>query len=277
MMIKLKTYKIFFLAVCVITLTANPNNLVFAHNRPIYHGMTASSAILIDIKKNKVLFAKNIHQRMEPASTIKVMTAILVLERMNLEKTVVASLNACGQQPSKANLAPGVNYKIKDLLHAMLMGSANDATTCLAEAVSGSESEFAKLMTKRARQFGCRNSYFINSNGLPSKKGRQYSTVYDLSIMIRRLMKHRLASEIMGKKYYAFRGSNGTLIKVTNHNKLLWKHPGVAVGKTGFTLRAKHCFVGKDTLDKKEIVFAVLKSRNLWPDVSYLLRLAKCT
>ncbi|MEW5758085.1 MAG: serine hydrolase [Candidatus Omnitrophota bacterium] len=268
--------KTFFLIIYISISTLIFNNQVFAKNTAIPNSLSANAAILVDIKKNKVLFARNIHKRLEPASTAKVMTAILVLEKLNLEKSIVASRNACNKQPSKANLRPNVSYKVRDLLYAVLMASSNDAAVCLAEAIAGSEDNFVKLMNARARQLGCRNSHFINCNGLPSSGGKQYTTVHDLTIMIKRLTKYKIAMEIMRRQYYSFRGNDGILIKLRNHDKLLWRHPNIAIGKTGFTRKAGHCFVGKDTLKNKEIVFALLRSNNIWPDINYLLRRANC-
>lgn len=252
------------------------SDYAFAAKKKKARSFTAKGAILVDAAKNKILYSKNIHSRFEPASTAKIMTAILVLENLDLEKCVTASKKAANQEPSKMGLVSGRNYKVKDLLAAVLMASSNDASTCLAEAVSGSESAFAKLMNLRAKQLGCRNTKFTNSSGLPTVGILQYSSAYDLSLMIRKLVKFPIALELMRKKTYSFVDTSGQAIQIFNHNKLLWKFPGVAVGKTGYTKRARHCFVGNDTLNKKEVVFVVLKSNALWSDVQYLLRKAGC-
>lgn len=259
---------IFAICICL------PVNFAFAKKK-VRTGVTAEGAILVDANNNKILYSKNIHKRLEPASTAKIMTALLVLEKLDMDSYAATSENACAQEPSKIHLQEGAKYKVEDLLHAILMASSNDASTCLAEAVSGNEVDFVQLMNKRARQLGCKDTRFANSSGLPAKT-KQYASVYDLSLIMRKLVKYPAAVEIMKKKNYTFKDSQGRIIELKNHNKLLWKYPDKAIGKTGFTKRAKHCFVGNDLVKNKEVVFAILKSKSLWADLKFLLQKAGC-
>lgn len=264
-----------FLTISVIILAMSIFSFEALAKKKVRKGVTAQGAMLVDVKNDRVLFSKNIHERFEPASTAKIMTALLVVENLDLNSFVPASPRACSMEPSKIHLKCAVKYKVKDLLHAILMSSANDASTCLAEAISGTENKFAALMNKRARELGCKNTKFTTASGLPSK-ARQYTTAYDLTQIMRKLVTYPLIVEIMQKKSYSFKDSEGNTKKLSNHNKYLWKYPGKVIGKTGFTIKAKHCFVGNDLVKGKEVVFAILKSVSLWPDVKYLLQLAGC-
>ncbi len=132
-----------------------------------YH-VSAKAAIFSDSTRVKRLYGKNVHHKVLPASTTKVMTAILVLEKLSLNSHVTVHKRATLVQPSKVHLRPGEKYKVADLLHALLLQSANDAAVVLAEAVAGSEQNFVKLMNQRARQLGAQHTQFANAHGLAS-------------------------------------------------------------------------------------------------------------
>ena len=138
-------------------------------------GISCKSAIFSDSTKVKRLYGKGVHDRVLPASTTKVMTALLVLEKLSLEKYVTVHRTASYPQPTKIYVRTGEQYRVKDLLYAILLKSANDASVVLAQSVSGSEREFIKLMNKRAKELGAVNTKFANSHGLPSKAS-QYTT-----------------------------------------------------------------------------------------------------
>ncbi|MFH0754752.1 MAG: serine hydrolase, partial [Candidatus Omnitrophota bacterium] len=131
--------------------------------------VSAEAVLFSNSSKGVRYYGKNVHQKVLPASTVKVMTVLLALERLPLDKVVRVSSRATRVQPSKINVKPGEQYHIRDLVFAILLNSANDAAVVVAEAVAGSEKEFVKLMNKRARQLGARHTKFVNAHGLPSK------------------------------------------------------------------------------------------------------------
>jgi D-alanyl-D-alanine carboxypeptidase (penicillin-binding protein 5/6) len=232
--------------------------------------LTARAAIIIDNDRNAVLFSKNPHLKLPPASTTKVMTALLALERLPLYGTIPVSRHAAGVEPSKAGLTPDARYRVKDLILATIVSSSNDAAVALAEAMGGSESGFAVLMNRKAASLGMRETFFVNSTGLPEKKKRQYSTAYDLTILMRRAAKDPRFDQMMGVTTAYIYGSDKKSIFLKSHNKMLWKMPKFVKGKTGWTFASRHTFVGTDYSSKKEITFAMLASQKPWIDIERL-------
>lgn len=234
--------------------------------------LSAKAAVVLDVKSKKVIYAKNIGLTIPPASTTKLMTALLVLENLGLDKMITVSKRAAGMPPSRAGLRAGAQYRARDLFSACLISSSNDAACALAEAVSGSEIEFARLMNKRAKEIGMKNTYFANASGLPEKNTAQYSTVYDLAILMRYILSKPAIIEELGAKKKTISGSDGGKIYLVNHNKMLWRKNNGTIGKTGYTRRSRHCFAGAAGYNhKKSIVFAMLSSRNLWQDLGILV------
>ena len=233
--------------------------------------ITAYSAILMNSRNKKVVYSRNPHIKLAPASTTKVMTALVVLKKSGLDKKVTVSKRATWMPPSRVDIKKGEVYTTEDMLKAALLNSGNDASVALAESVAGSEAEFVKLMNDTARKIGCRNTNFKTSNGLPAKN--QYSTAYDLALIVREAMKNEKISEILAMKYAEIRELNtGRKIKLRNHNKSLWKDTSYTIlGKTGYTMRARQCFAGYITYDnKRRLIVVILKGKKLWPDLKEL-------
>lgn len=206
---------------------------------------TCKSVIFSNSTKGKRLYGKQVNKKVLPASTVKIMTALLALERLPLDQYVTVSQQATYVQPSKLNLAPGERYKVKDLVHAVLLSSANDASIVLAEAVAGSEEKFVAMMNQRARQLGARNTKFANSHGLPSGKQVQHTTAYDMYLMFRQALKHSFFREAIKRKYKTIYSRDGRKLTLKSHNKILfsdWKEK--IYGKTGYTRAAGTCFIG---------------------------------
>jgi D-alanyl-D-alanine carboxypeptidase (penicillin-binding protein 5/6) len=141
----------------------------------------------------------------------------------------------------------------------------------LAEAAAGDESAFAKLMNARAEKLGMRDSRFINATGLPMKKGlSQYSTAYDLALLIRAASRDRRIDHALEQTEWALKGSDGRVITLKTHNKMLWKSPGLVKGKTGWTIASRHTFAGTNFGPDKSIAFAMLSSSKPWADIERL-------
>lgn len=233
--------------------------------------LNAASAVIVDSDRGVVLFSKNPTLRLPPASTTKMMTAVIVMERLPLYKKVVVSLRATQVAPSKAGLTPNAAYTVKDLLVALLVSSSNDAAVALAEAVAGDEARFAALMNAKAKALGMKDTLFANATGLPTKpKRKQYSTAYDLTRLMRAAAKDRRIDEILGITTTVIQGSDGRAIFIKSHNKMLWRAPGLVKGKTGWTFASKHTFVGTNYSADKRIVFAILSSKEPWTDIRRL-------
>jgi len=230
---------------------------------------SAQAALLLDADTGEVLFEKNPHLPLPMASTTKVMTALLGVERLRPHELVQVSAYAASMAPSKIHLRPGELIRVDDLLQATLLKSANDASVALAEKVSGSEAAFARLMTRRARDLGAVNTHFENASGLPADE--HYSTVYDLAIMLRYAMQRPDFAEIMQMKTASVESVAGRMWNLRNHNRLLWTFPGALGGKTGWTRASRHCYVGMVQNGARTLIVSVLASSRLWDDIQELL------
>lgn len=263
-----KQYLIFFICVLIL-FSLILNCFAESINKEL---VTAQSAILVDLDKNKILYSKDIYIARAPASTIKILTALVALEKIGIDTDVKISKSAADVEPTKIWLAQGAEYNSLDLINAILISSANDASIALAEAVSGSESEFAKAMTKKAKSLGAKNSNFKNASGLPAKN--QYSTAYDLYRIVKEAFKNTVIYETMKKKKENIKGTLGKEISLTNHNKMLFgkDYPFVLV-KSGYTKNARHCFAGVAYFGKRKYAIVILKSRKPWDDIENLLGL----
>jgi D-alanyl-D-alanine carboxypeptidase (penicillin-binding protein 5/6) len=231
---------------------------------------SALAALLMDADSGEVLFEKNPHLPLPMASTTKVMTALLGVERLRPHELVQVSSHAASMAPSKIYLRPGELIRVDDLLQAILLKSANDASAALAEKVSGTEAAFARLMTRRARELGADNTRFENASGLPADG--HYSTAYDLAIILRYAMQRPDFAEIMQMKTASVESVAGRMWNIRNHNRLLWTFPGALGGKTGWTKAARHCYVGMVQSRERTLIVSVLASARIWDDVQELLQ-----
>ncbi len=216
----------------------------------------SKAAVVMDATTGRVLYAKNPDLRLLPASTTKLMTALVVLERARLSDVVTVSKKAAGQPATRVGLKPGDRFTIENLLYAALMKSANDAAVALAEAVGGTEDRFVELMNQKAIAIGAADTHYINANGLPGPG--QYITAYDLAKIMREAIKYPVLKEILGTRVTEVSNERGRQIPIRNTNKLLWSDEDVLGGKTGYTRQARHCFVCAGERDKDTIIVALL-------------------
>ncbi len=265
-----------FCALVVLSLLVlNPSDVFARSYRAL--SLSARSAVIMDANSGKILFSKNPHLRLSPASTTKVMTALIALEKLRPDAQILVGKNAVNMAPSKAGLVAGTRYRVADLVTATLVSSSNDAAVALAEAVSGRESDFAQLMNEKAAKLGMKDTHFMNATGLPvkkkSKKNRQYSTAYDLSRLMWYASRDRRIDHMMAVTNTVIRGSDGRTILLRNHNKMLWKTPGSVKGKTGWTFASRHTFMGTNYASPKMFTFAMLSSTDPWIDIKRLANL----
>jgi D-alanyl-D-alanine carboxypeptidase (penicillin-binding protein 5/6) len=231
---------------------------------------SAVAALVMDAETGEVLFEKNPHLPLPMASTTKVMTALLGVERLRPHELVEVSAYAASMAPSKIYLKPGELIRADDLLQAILLKSANDASAALAEKISGSEAAFARVMTRRARELGALNTQFENASGLPADG--HYSTAHDLAILLRYAMQRPDFAEIMQMKTASVESAAGRMWNIRNHNRLLWTFPGALGGKTGWTRASRHCYVGMVESGGRTLIVSVLASSRLWDDIQELLQ-----
>jgi D-alanyl-D-alanine carboxypeptidase len=238
--------------------------------------VTAQAVYAVDQASGRILCAKNAGMKLHPASTVKLLTALVALERLAVTDSVPVSAKAARVEPTRAGLTEGASHSVGELLAVLLAASANDAAVALAEAVAGTEGAFATLMNRKARELGMTDSHFVNATGLPARAQR--ASARDLATLTRAAFRHPFIASVMGEKRVTITGSDGRTISRTNHNKLLWRldHPRV-LGKTGYTQAAKHCYAGVAYYDDRRVSVVILKSQRPWADIYSLLGVPRKT
>ena len=239
--------------------------------------LTARAAVLMDAASGKIIYQKEPDLRLPPASTTKIMTAILTLESgRSLAEKFTVSKEATRVPASKLYLRAGQSLSIEELLYGIMLASANDAAVVLAEGVAGSVEHFGELMTKKAQDLGAINSHFTNPHGLTAVD--HYSTAKDLAILFRYAMKNPTFREIVQTKFSSVTTTAVVRkkvvprrISVRNHNRLLWNFDGALGGKTGYTHAAQKCFVGAVQRNGTTLIVAILGARDQWGDTKRLL------
>ena len=234
--------------------------------------VSPKAVVVMEASAGRVLFAKNPNLKLPPASTAKLVTAMVVLDRAKMSDTVTIS-EAAANVPSlkETKLRAGETLTVETLLYAELIRSANDAAFALAETVAGSEKKFVQLMNRKAIAIGASNTRFINTTGLPGKG--QHTTAYDLSKIMRHALKYPVIKEIIGKKEAEISTEQGRTIALENTNKLLWSDNGAVGGKTGYKKAARHCLVYASEKEGEMVIVAILGAQNrevLWNNAENL-------
>lgn len=220
---------------------------------------SASSIILIHEDTGQVLYEKNADERMLIASTTKIMTALVVLDKCSPDETVKILPEYTKVEGSSMYLKSGETYTVCDLLYGMLLVSGNDAATALACHCGGSIAGFAAMMNNKAREMGLCNSNFKNPHGLDEKG--HYSSAADLAAITREAMKNKLFAKIVSTKTYTV--GNQALL---NHNKMLWNFSGCTGVKTGYTIAAGRSLVTCAERNGLKLICVTLSDPNDWAD-----------
>lgn len=230
--------------------------------------ISAPSAILIESKTGRILYEKNSEEKRYPASTTKIMTALLTLENVeDLQSKATVSYNAVFSVPSGYSvdtLKVGEELSIEELLYALLVKSSNEAANVLAEYVAGNVDSFATMMNTRAAELGCKNTNFVNPNGIHNEN--HYSTAYDLSLIAKEAMKNETFRKIVSTVSHTLPSTNKyeqtdrnlitTNDLINKKNKNYYEY---AIGiKTGYTAYAKNCLVAGANKDGVELISVVL-------------------
>lgn len=281
---------------CCLFLSVQMSVVTIAKEPDLY----ATSAVLLDADTGRVLYGKNAHTPMAMASTTKIMTCILLLELGDLEDEVKVSAYAASMPKVKLYLKKGESYQVRDLLYSLMLESHNDSAVALAEYIgknylseelkqkdtseyTAEESKqavkaFAVLMTKKAEELGCENTYYITPNGLDATETltlengetvtkEHCTTAVELarimSYCIRESPKKEEFLKITATPNYSF-SANGRSYSCVNHNSFLTMMQGAISGKTGFTNKAGYCYVGALENEGRTFVVALLACG--WPN-----------
>ena len=231
--------------IMAILIAIMPMNLSFANEDNAPLSVSSKSAILMDVGSGQMLYEKNAHDKLPPASVTKVMTMLLICEaldsgKITLDDSVQISDNAASMGGSQIFLEAGEVQKVDTLLKGIAVASANDGCVAMAEYIGGSVESFVDMMNAKAKELNMKDTNFVNTNGLPVDN--HYTSAHDIAIMSRELLKHDVISKylttwmdqvVVGKKQIT--------VGLANTNKLIKHYQGATGVKTGFTQQAKYC------------------------------------
>lgn len=209
----------------------------------------SKSCALMDSETGRLLYGKEEGAARANASTTKILTCILALENGICGKTVRASRRAARQPRVRLGMREGMEYRGEDLLYCMMLESFNDCAVSVAEGTAGTVEAFAKMMNQKAKEIGCKNTYFITPNGLDDKDAGNFhhTTAEDLcrimAYCVQKSPQRENFRKITGTKSYQFTDGKGRKHSLANHNRLLFEMQGIISGKTGFTADAGYCYV----------------------------------
>ena len=237
--------------------------------------ISSGAGLLIERSSDRILFEKNAYEIMYPASTTKILTAIVVLENAELDELATVSKNALETIPNgyvTCNLQIGEELSVKDLMYALMVKSANDAAVVLAEHVGGSVEGFADMMNQKAKEIGCKNTHFVNPNGIHDEN--HYTTAYDLYLMADYALSFEHTNEFrdfVSRTSYTLPATNlypaddrifsttNELIKINNNDRIDNYYYKNALGiKTGHTSQAGYCLVSSSSRDDLEFISVIL-------------------
>lgn len=253
---------------CILSISTLSATSVYGANGP--SGVSAAAAVLMDVTTGDVLFGKQADTRRPPASTTKIMTAILGLELGRPDEVVTISQKAAAVGEATLHLDPGEKITLYELITGALVRSGNDACVAIAEHIAGSEEQFVKLMNKKALALGAQNTNFENTNGLPRKE--HYSTAKDLALMARHgLQIPQFASITRQKETEIHFLEPDVFMDLRNTNKLLWNYPYANGVKTGTTTAAGKCLVASATKEGRQLLAVVLNAPDRFGDAQKLL------
>ena len=231
--------------IMAILIAIMPMNLSFANEDNAPLSVSSKSAILMDVGSGQILYEKNAHDKLPPASVTKVMTMLLICEaldsgKITLDDSVQISENAASMGGSQIFLEAKKKQKVDTLLKGIAVASANDGCVAMAEYIGGSVESFVDMMNAKAKELNMKDTNFVNTNGLPVDN--HYTSAHDIAIMSRELLKHDVISKylttwmdqvVVGKKQIT--------VGLANTNKLIKHYQGATGVKTGFTQQAKYC------------------------------------
>lgn len=244
--------------------------LLFSSSVMAQPSIVGETAVLIDAETGEILWGKNETQQRPPASITKLVTALVAIEKGNLQDEVLISQEAVETNGSVVWLRAGETQTLENLLYAIMLNSGNDAALAIAEHIGGSVEDFVEMMNEKTKDLGALSTNFVNPNGL-SADGH-YSTAYDLALMMREALANPVLREIIGTKTKDWNGMDWQS-QLVNLNQLLWQFEGSLGGKTGYTSEAGRCLVSAANRDGMELISVVLgsSSQSIWSDSTKVL------
>ena len=232
-------------------------------------GLTAKSAVVMDAESGAILYEKAPHAVRYPASTTKIMTALLLIENCEPDEMIRAPYDCQEVTGASLYLEPGERVSAENMLYALMLRSANDAAYAVAKHIGGSVEGFSELMNRRAEELGCKNTSFHNPHGLNDKL--HTTTAYDLALIAREAMKHaRFREAVSTKRRWITRSINRDDLLLLSKNRFIKEDPQAEGIKTGWTIPAGQCFVGAKSVDGWRLITVVLGSEAWLADTKAL-------
>jgi len=238
-------------------------------NWPTGPAIGAEAAILMEAGTGTILYEKNIHEELYPASTTKMMSCLLAVENCSLDEMVSFSSEAVfgiERGSSNAGIDVGEQIQLEECLYIILLYSANEVTAAVGEHVAGSIDEFVDMMNEKAKELGCRNTHFNNTNGLPDEN--HYTSAYDLALIAKEFYKNETLRRISGTSFYTVHSTPTQPDEwdMQNHHKLCkglsYEYDGFIGGKTGYTNVARQTLVSGAERNGMRLVCVVLKDES---------------
>ncbi|MFD0586840.1 D-alanyl-D-alanine carboxypeptidase family protein [Paenibacillus sp. GCM10027627] len=222
---------------------------------------SARSAVLLDAESGTVIYEKNSHDRLPPASITKIMTLLLIMEalddgKIKLTDMVSTSEYASSMGGSQIFLEQGEQMSVEDMIKGIALASGNDASVAMAEKLAGTEAQFVAMMNAKAQELGMNDTHFANPNGLPTEG--HYSSAHDIALMSRELLKHSEVTQYTGLYQDYLRKSSEKPFWLVNTNKLVRFYSGADGLKTGFTSEAKYCLSATAKRDDLRVIAVVM-------------------
>lgn len=247
-------------AILFIFSAISPSFAVHAAEEKVKLAEQSKSAVLLERDTGAVLFDKNSHKPLPPASMTKIMTMLLIMEaiedkKLTWDEKVRTSEYAASMGGSQIFLEPGEEMTVREMMKGIAIGSANDASVAMAERVAGSEEMFVKKMNQKAKELGLKQTKFKNATGLP-KKGH-YSSAYDMAMMAKELLRYENITKYTGKYEAFLREDSDKKFWLVNTNRLIKFYPGVDGLKTGFTNEAKYCLTATASKGNMRVIAVV--------------------
>lgn len=229
-------------------------------------GISASSAITMDLDTGRVLYGYNLDKERLIASTTKIMTALIAIEKGNLDEKITVTDIIYKAYGSAIYIEVGEKITLRDLLYGLMLRSGNDAAVVIAKTVAGSMPKFADLMNETAQKIGMKNTNFVNAHGLEENDGRaNKSSAYDMAILTKYAVKNKTFKEIFGTKKKVVE-TNYKTYSWTNKNRLLHSYEYATGGKTGFTQKARRTLVTTASKNNVDVVIVTLNDPNDFQD-----------
>ena len=238
--------------------------ILFLPFKVLAYGTNAKSAILMDMDSSRVLYGKDVHYVQSVASISKIMTAIVAIENVDVDKVVTIGDEVLKAYGSGIYVQVGEKIKLEDLLYGLMLRSGNDAALAISVVVSGSTDKFVKLMNEKAKEIGMKNTTFNNPSGLDEEKGN-FSSAYDMALLMSYAMKNEEFRKITGTKNHTVK-TNKNVYKWHNKNKLLSSYKYTTGGKTGFTKIAKRTLVTSASKDGMNLTVVTINDGDDWDD-----------